>query len=114
MKTISLREFQRNSSQYLNELPVVLSVYNKPEWIVTTLSDYEKKNVSTTKKEVFRNLKKEIEEDELEVVPNIKCSAYACSKQSETMGRVYSEDLGEYKDVPMCKFHAAKSFKEVL
>ena len=40
IKSISLREFQLKASQYLKELPRVLTQYNLPKYIVLTHVEY--------------------------------------------------------------------------
>ena len=49
MKQVSLRDFQHKASLYLEELPIVLTHYGEPKYIVSTF----KKNVSTNRGNVL-------------------------------------------------------------
>ena len=46
MKTVSLRQFQQKPSQFLKELPITLTIYNKPICVISAVVNVEEKKES--------------------------------------------------------------------
>ena len=69
MKEISTREFQRHQSDYMSELPIILTRYNEPVAIVRPIKgDWQKDVYIPPKKEIEKRrkeLKKLIEEGKM-------------------------------------------------
>ena len=129
MKSISLRDFQHNGAEYLNELPLILTRYNLPVAIISsyetqnvdTIPVLEEKSVDTSKIEIFQELKKSIENGVIPVREPIvdtikgtfkgKCKAPGCFQDAVGMGKIW-EDGGVY-ELAMCQKHINRSLKEV-
>lgn len=116
VKKVSIREFRLNASAYLKEIPVVLTQYNVPKYILLTLSEYEGMRQGS-------NLNDGAPKGNTHVYASVNTSVngickvknrygMVCGKEATAMGKMW--DGEELVDVPMCKEHAAKSLKESL
>ena len=56
MKQIPLRKFQQNASEYIGELPIILTRYNKPFAILSYLKDEIQTHPPVLQKETPQNL----------------------------------------------------------
>ncbi len=109
MREISVRDFQREASRHLKEeLPVILTYYNKPRWVVSNYT------VEETTFYVNVDTSDDGEDGTQGTVDSLgACMVPGCKKEATEMGYMYVEGVSvDDTDLiakPMCKFHSGKS-----
>lgn len=117
MKEISLRVFQQGASKHLNDLPLTLTRYNKPMYVITSVDTFESGTTSVISKgETLNDLREEVADIEHNTVVTKsfgRCQAINCPKPATDEITTVGEG-GYEKTRRLCKFHAAQARKETL
>jgi len=115
MRTVSIRDFQRNFYKEILDLPLTVTKIGNPFIVVTSCVGEEK---VISKMEKFRELKNLIEnkseiiEDKPVETPKKygRCKVPGCLLEASGLGKHWED--GGFFDVQMCEKHVLRSFKE--
>jgi len=101
MEEVTLREFSINTYKYLKSFPLVVTKGGKKFIKITEIKDVAtNSNVPS------------ITDSNVATVE--RCSVDGCSSEADAFGRIWDELEQDFKEVPMCKKHALKSYKETI
>ena len=98
---ISLREFQRNATKYLNNLPITLTQYNKEIARVVVCEEEEERATGEELREMIKPLE-ETKPTEQWGNPNLRC--YYCKNSPAIYFTYYDENSDPHEGI-FCKKH---------
>jgi len=106
MKQIPLRTFQQSAQDYTNDLPIILTKYGKPAYVVLPYDVY-----TQSKKSVYTNTPN-IEKKEKVYTQNVVPSPKV-STQSPTMSELIQQEIARDKKSPSDTKHKSITKKTI-